>query len=102
MERMVSKRWQTVIPAAIRRRHNIQEGDTLEWIDDGQTIRVVPITSDPVRALRGRAKGERLNKRLLAARAEDRRRDRRSGMCDTPCSSAAAPRLSGNWTNPQS
>jgi len=27
MESMVSKRWQTVIPAAIRRRHNIREGD---------------------------------------------------------------------------
>ena len=74
---MVSKRWQTVIPAAIRRRHNIREGDLLEWIDDGETIRVVPITSDPVRALRGRAKGERLTARLLAARAEDRQRERR-------------------------
>jgi AbrB family looped-hinge helix DNA binding protein len=79
MESLVSKRWQTVIPAAIRRRHNIREGDTLEWIDDGETIRVVPITSDPVQALRGRAKGERLTERLLAARAEDRRRERREG-----------------------
>ena len=77
MESTVSKRWQTVIPAAIRRRHNIREGDLLEWVDDGETIRVVPITSDPVKALRGRAKGQRLNERLLAARAEDRRRERR-------------------------
>lgn len=69
MESMVSKRWQTVIPAAIRRRHNIRAGDMLEWIDDGQTIRVVPITSDPVRALRGRAVGEQLTERLLADRA---------------------------------
>jgi AbrB family looped-hinge helix DNA binding protein len=77
MQSMVSKRWQTVIPAAIRRRHNIREGDLLEWIDDGETIRVVPITSDPVRALRGRAKGERLTERLLATRVEDRQRERR-------------------------
>jgi AbrB family looped-hinge helix DNA binding protein len=77
MESTVSKRWQTVIPAAIRRRHNIREGDLLEWIDEGDTIRVVPITSDPVRALRGRAKGERLTERLLAARAQDRQRERR-------------------------
>jgi AbrB family looped-hinge helix DNA binding protein len=79
MESTVSKRWQTVIPAAIRRRHKIQEGDMLEWIDDGETIRVVPITSDPVRALRGRAKGQRLTEQLLAARAEDRKRERRPG-----------------------
>jgi len=77
MKSMVSKRWQTVIPAAIRRRHKIREGDMLEWIDDGETIRVVPITSDPVRALRGRAKGERLTEWLLTARAEDRQRERR-------------------------
>ena len=75
MESMVSKRWQTVIPAAIRRRHNIREGDMLEWIDDGETIRVVPIPADPVAALYGRAKGERLTERLLAERAEDRRRE---------------------------
>jgi len=76
MDSLVSKRWQTVIPAAIRRRHNIREGDRLVWIDDGETIRVVPIPADPVQALYGRAKGERLNERLLAARAEDRRRER--------------------------
>jgi AbrB family looped-hinge helix DNA binding protein len=76
MESTVSKRWQTVIPASIRRQHNIQEGDLLEWIDDGETIRVVPIPADPVRALRGRAKGERLTERLLAARAKDRQRER--------------------------
>jgi AbrB family looped-hinge helix DNA binding protein len=76
MKSMVSKRWQTVIPAAIRRRHNIREGDMLEWIDDGETIRVVPINADPVRALRGRAKGQGLTEQLLATRAEDRRRGR--------------------------
>jgi AbrB family looped-hinge helix DNA binding protein len=76
METTVSKRWQTVIPADVRRRHNIREGDTLEWIDDGETIRVVPITADPVHALRGRAKGQRLTEQLLKARAEDRQRER--------------------------
>jgi AbrB family looped-hinge helix DNA binding protein len=76
MESTVSKRWQTVIPAEVRRRHNIREGDTLEWIDDGVTIRVVPIPADPVAALEGHAKGEHLLEKLLAARAEDRRRER--------------------------
>jgi AbrB family looped-hinge helix DNA binding protein len=76
MDSTVSKRWQTVIPASIRRRHNIREGDSLEWIDDGETIRVVPIPADPVAALRGRAKGERLSQKLLKARAEDRQRER--------------------------
>ena len=55
MESMVSKRLQTVIPAAIRRRHNIREGDRLKWIDDGETIRVVPLPADLIEALCGRA-----------------------------------------------
>ncbi len=72
MKSVVSKRGQIVIPAAIRRRHRISADDVLEWIDDGETIRVVPIPADPVAALRGRAKGERLTERLLADRAAER------------------------------
>lgn len=73
----VTKRWQTVIPAIIRQRHKIQEGDLLEWIDDGQTIRLVPIAADPIRALRGRGKGQQLTAKLLDARAKERQRERR-------------------------
>jgi AbrB family looped-hinge helix DNA binding protein len=75
MQTAVTKRGQTVIPAAIRKRYHIQEGDQLVWLDDGQTIRVVPIPADPIRALRGSGQGERLVERLLAARREDRKRE---------------------------
>lgn len=71
----VTKRAQTVVPAAIRQQHNIQAGDTLAWIDDGETIKVVPLPQDPVRALRGCAKGEALVERLLASRKEERQRE---------------------------
>lgn len=72
MQTAVTKRGQTVIPAAIRKRYHIQEGDSLVWIDDGETIRVVPIAHDPIRALRGSGRGEPLVERLLAARQADR------------------------------
>ncbi len=72
----VTKRAQTVVPAPIRRQHNIQPGDTLAWIDDGETIKVIPLPQDPVRALRGCAKGEALVQRLLASRQEERERER--------------------------
>jgi len=71
----VTKRAQTAIPAAIRKRYGIKRGDFLEWIDDGQVIRVVPIPADPIRALRGCARGEKLRERLLKARQEDRERE---------------------------
>lgn len=75
MRTAVTKRGQTVIPAPIRKRYRIRGGDHLMWIDDGETIRVVPVARDPIGALRGSGRGERLVERLLAARREDRRHE---------------------------
>jgi AbrB family looped-hinge helix DNA binding protein len=36
METSVTKKGQTNIPAVIRKRHHIQEGDRLSWLDDGE------------------------------------------------------------------
>ncbi len=74
METAVTKRGQTSIPAAIRKRHQIREGDRLVWLDDGEAIRMIPIPSDPVAALRGAGRGEGLLERLLASRERDRQR----------------------------
>jgi AbrB family looped-hinge helix DNA binding protein len=68
---MVSKRGQTVVPASIRKRYSIQTGDQLVWIDDGTVIKVIPVPSDPLRALRGRGRGEKLVEALLRSRQED-------------------------------
>ena len=76
MKTAVTKRGQTVIPAQIRKKYHIQPGDHLVWLDDGQTIKVVPVPANPVRALRGRGRGEQLVEQLLATRREDRNRER--------------------------
>ena len=76
MQTAVTKRGQTVIPAAIRKRYHIEEGDSLVWLDDGATIRVVPVARDSIQALRGSGRGERLLEALLTVRAEDRTDDR--------------------------
>jgi AbrB family looped-hinge helix DNA binding protein len=73
VETTVTKRGQTVIPAPIRRRHHIREGDKLAWIDDGTTIRVVLVPAEPLAGLEGSARGERLVERLLAERRQDTR-----------------------------
>ena len=75
MQTAVTKRWQTVIPAPIRKRYHIRPGDRLVWLDDGQTIKVIPVPADPIRALRGSGRGERLVEQLLNARREDRNRE---------------------------
>ncbi len=75
MQTSVTKRGQTVIPAPIRKRYQINEGDSLIWIDDGETIWVIPVAQDPIRALRGSGRGEPLTERLSAHRQADRVRE---------------------------
>lgn len=72
MTTSVTRRGQTVIPAEIRKRHRIQDGDRLVWLDDGQTIKVIPVPANPINALRGRGRGEQLVEKLLEGRSMDR------------------------------
>jgi bifunctional DNA-binding transcriptional regulator/antitoxin component of YhaV-PrlF toxin-antitoxin module len=68
---VVSRRGRTIVPASIRRRHHIEDGSTLIWMDDGRVIKVIPITEDAVTTLRGSGKGEHLVERLLADRRHE-------------------------------
>jgi AbrB family looped-hinge helix DNA binding protein len=76
VETTVTRKGQTNIPAAIRRRHDIKGGDRITWLDDGDTIRIVPVPADPIAALRGSGRGHSLLDALLKQRREDRERDR--------------------------
>jgi hypothetical protein len=42
------------------------------WLDDGQVIKIIPVPADPIRALRGSGRGERLVEKLLEARRQDK------------------------------
>jgi AbrB family looped-hinge helix DNA binding protein len=68
MESSVDKKGRTSIPVAIRERHQLKEGDRLVWLDDGETIRIVPVPADPLAALRGSGRGENLLSNLLRDR----------------------------------
>jgi bifunctional DNA-binding transcriptional regulator/antitoxin component of YhaV-PrlF toxin-antitoxin module len=72
MRTTVTERGQTVVPAKIRRDHGIERHTRLEWIDDGHSIRVVPIPADPIRAAMGITRG--LGRRLLDERKRERDR----------------------------
>ncbi len=69
----VTSRGQTVVPAKIREAHGIDMQSKLEWIDDGSTIRVVPLPADPIQAAKGLTTGLRV--RLAAEREQERQRD---------------------------
>jgi len=72
MKTTVTERGHTVVPAKIRKDHGIEAQTRLEWIDDGHTIRVVPVPDDPIRAAKGISHG--LGRRLLAERQRERMR----------------------------
>jgi len=74
MQSTITARGQTVIPAAIRHRFNLSPADKLEWIVEGNVIRVVPVQADPIAAFRGQGKGGGVA-RLLADRQQDRERE---------------------------
>ena len=76
METTVSRRGQTTIPALIRAKYHIKSGDRLAWIDNGQTVSVVPIPSDPIQALFGLGRGQKLTAKLLEERRQDREREK--------------------------
>ena len=73
MQTTVTARGQTVIPAKIRKEHRIEISTKLEWIDDGDTIRVVPLPKDSIKAARGISNG--LYRRLMKERELERKLD---------------------------
>ena len=74
MQSTITARGQTVIPAKIRHRFNLSPANKLEWIVEGNVIRVVPVQADPIAAFRGQGKGGGVA-RLLADRQRDRERE---------------------------
>lgn len=74
MRTKVTTRGQVSIPAPIRRQLHIKAETTLEWIVEGNTVRVIPLPDDPLAAFRGSGKGGTV-KQLLKDRRRDRARD---------------------------
>jgi AbrB family looped-hinge helix DNA binding protein len=74
MKSTITSRGQTVVPAEIRRRFDLTAADGLEWLVEGDSIRVYPVRRDPVAAFRGAGKGGATG-RLLAERKAERERE---------------------------
>lgn len=66
----ITARGQTVIPAEIRNQFQLSPSERLEWVVEGDAIRVYPVKKDPIAAFRGRGKGG-ATARLVAERQED-------------------------------
>ena len=70
----VTKRGQVSVPAEIRRKLQIGPDTRLEWVVEGNTAKIIPLPSDPIKAFRGSgAKG--MVRRLLDERKKDRSKE---------------------------
>jgi AbrB family looped-hinge helix DNA binding protein len=68
----VTRKGQTVVPAALRKKFNIVANSQLVWSTNGNVIEVTPLPADPVKALRGFSEKHPLRKLLLRKRQEDK------------------------------
>lgn len=57
-ETVISKGYQTAVPAKIRKAHNILPGDVLEWIDNEKGIIVQPRKKRTLKDIIGLVKAE--------------------------------------------
>lgn len=57
----VSTRGQLVIPQKMRKKYNINPQSSIQWIDAGEVLMLVPMTSDPITSSRGMLKGTKVS-----------------------------------------
>lgn len=77
MRTKVTKRGQVSVPAEIRKKLHIGPDTKLEWLIEDNTVRVIPLPSDPARIFRGSGR-KGMVKRLLRERGRDRGRENAS------------------------
>ena len=71
----VSEKGWIVIPAELRRNHNLGPGAEVSVVDYGGVLALVPTMTTPVRQAAGMLKGQRsLTRALLAQRRRERAR----------------------------
>ena len=71
----VSEKGWVVIPAELRKKHNLRPGTKVQVVDYGGVLALVPALDDPVRQAAGMLRGKKSLRRVLLAehRAERRR-----------------------------
>jgi AbrB family looped-hinge helix DNA binding protein len=82
MKTTVSTRGQVSIPSELRKKYHIEAETELEWIEEGNAIKVIPLPKDPIGAFRGAGKGRYTSDKLARDRKKERleeeERDRKS------------------------
>jgi AbrB family looped-hinge helix DNA binding protein len=76
----VSEKGWVVIPAELRRKHNLHPGTEIQVVDYGGVLALVPKLPDPVSQAAGMLKGRKsLRRALFADHRSERRREKTRG-----------------------
>jgi AbrB family looped-hinge helix DNA binding protein len=81
MTLVISEKGWVVIPAELRRKYALKPGSTVQIVDYGGVLALVPTLADPVRKAAGMLKGKKsLTQALLAERRAERLREAACGQ----------------------
>jgi len=72
MKAKVTTRGQVSIPAEIRKRFNIESDSKVEWVIEGNVIKVIPLPKDTIAAFKGRGTKRYSNEQLIKDRRSER------------------------------
>ncbi|RPI28558.1 MAG: AbrB/MazE/SpoVT family DNA-binding domain-containing protein [Acidobacteria bacterium] len=80
MKVTVSQKGWVVIPAELRKKHNLHPGSEVQVVDYGGVLALVPKLDDPVRQAAGLLKGRKsLTRVLVSEHRAERLRDKKHG-----------------------
>lgn len=80
MALVISQKGWVVVPAELRRKYALKPGSTVQIVDYGGVLALVPTMADPVKQAAGMLKGKKsLTQALRAERLADRRREAARG-----------------------
>jgi AbrB family looped-hinge helix DNA binding protein len=72
MKSTISARGQVSIPTALRKKFGIETETQVEWIEEGNAIKIVPLPKDPIKAFRGAGKNRYTSAKLIEDRTKER------------------------------
>ncbi len=76
MKTKVTTRGQVSIPAKIRKRLDVKPESYIEWVVEGNTVKIIPLPEDIISVFRGKGKGVYKTQELLRDRVKERKAER--------------------------